>query len=158
MDLADKLIQINNQEVLEEKQGGQEYSDDLGSPTIVADKDNPVELKNNVDYYVCRIIVINNKNVIDNKQGRLHIRQGVLFIGNEPVVENDSNLNRLCKSTWCIPQHIKPQVWDRLREFLPDLSYDKIVINDHLAYNKKTGEVEWSDEKYITTGKGGFNI
>lgn len=157
MDLADKLIQINNQEVIEEEQGGKEYVDDLGIPTIVADLENPIELKNNVDYYVARIIKINDDLVGAGKQGRLHCRNGVLFIGNDIVQKNDSNLMRLCRPQWNIPIFVKPQIWDRLVELLPQLSYDKIVITPHMAFNKKTGELEWSDEPYTDVGTGGFN-
>lgn len=157
MDLADKLIQINNQEFIEEEQGGKEYIDDLGIPVIVADLDNPVEAKNNVEYYVARIIKLNNDLANAGKQGRLHCRGNVLFIGDEIVNKNDSNLIRLCRPQWVIPVFVKPQIWDRLMDLIPQLSYDNIVITPNMAFNKKTGELEWSDEPYQDTGTGGFN-
>lgn len=157
MDLADKLIARTQAVVQEESDGGQTYVDDLGIPTIVADKNKPIELRNNVDYYVCRIIVLNNKKVEAGEQGRIHKRGGILFIGNEPLQTSDFNLFRLCTTPWPIPQHIKPQIWDRLYELVPTLSCDKIVVSDHLAFNKKTGRIEWSNEHFSTTGQGGFN-
>lgn len=157
MDLADKLIQINNQEVIEEEQGGKEFIDDLGIPTIVADPSDPVELKNNVDYYVARMIKCNEDKVTEGKQGRLHRRGKTIYIGSDVVLKSDNNLMRLCKPQWNIPAFVKPQIWDRLLELLPELSCDKIVITPHMAFNKKTGGLEWSGKPYTDTGTGGFN-
>lgn len=156
-DLADKLIKITQQSVEDENQGGQVYVDDLGIPAVVDDKNNPVELKGNIDYYVCRIIVLNNKRASENRQGRLHKRGDFIYIGSDIVGRTDANLFRLCAPQWTIPPYAKPQIWDRLFELLPELSYDKIVITPKTAFNKKTGDLEWSDEPYQTTGEGGFN-
>lgn len=157
MDLADRLIEKTKEVIQEESDGGQTYVDDLGIPTVVADKNNPEELKTNVDYYVARIIKNNEDRVADNKQGRLYRRNNMIFIGKDVVIRSDNNLMRLCKPQWNIPAYIKPQVWDRLYDLLPDFSYDKIVITPHMAFNKETGELEWLDKPFNTTGKGGIN-
>lgn len=157
MDLADKLIEHQYGVLKEASDGGQTYVDDLGISTVVDNKDDPVELKNNVDYYVCRIIVLNNKKVEEGTQGRLHRRGDMIYIGSDMVQTTDSNLFRLCSPQWAIPVYLKPQIWDRLYRLLPELSYDKIVLSDHLIFDKKTGSIEWTDDKPLTTGTGGFN-
>lgn len=157
MDLADKLIQKQQSVLQEESDGGQVFVDDLGIPTVVKDKDNPVELKNNVDYYVCRIIVSNNKKVAKHSQGRLYKMGDVIYVGTDVVQRTDSNLFRLCSPQWQIPTFLKPQIWDRLFELLPEISRDKIIISDHLSFDKKEGDIEWSDDEQLTTGTGGFN-
>lgn len=157
MDLADKLIERQHSVLQEASDGGQTYVDDLGIPTVVEDKDNPVELKNNVDYYVCRIIVLNNKKVEEGTQGRLHRRGSIIYIGSDMVQPTDANLFRLCSPQWAIPVYLKSQIWDRLYWLLPELDHDKIVLSDHLIFNKKTGSIEWTDDEPLTTGAGGFN-
>lgn len=157
MGIADDIIERQQQTIAEEEQGGKTYVDELGLPVIVKDIDHPEnELKNNIEYIVARIFKQNYDKTLAGYQGLIHKRNNQLFMGNEPIDQTDDNLMRLCKTRYNIPAHIKPQVWERVFDLAPVLSYDRIIISKNLAFNNRTGELEWSDEPFPSVGVGGF--
>lgn len=112
--------------------------DNLGMPTA-----------NSIDYVVARILYIDN-----NISGRekLHLRDdGRIWEGDHWVSEDDRNLYRLTKwefKPFTVDQ--KYRIWERLRECLPVLSYDKLVVKDNLVWDWKNNDLYFSEEDPIT--------
>lgn len=156
MELADLIINQGNTKN-ENGEDLHEYCDDLGICTLVKDPNDPVELRSDPKYYSIRIRVLNYRKYRERKQGLIHKRGGLLYIGNEPIKQDDKTLFMLVKSRTPIPMHIKAQIWDDLYENVPTLSNDKIIVSDDLFYDKITGELEHQDGSMLSTGFGDIN-
>lgn len=157
MDLADKLIQQQQEKVV--NSDGEElkiFQDNTGLCTYVKDPENPVEAINDPKYWSIRIRAVNRMKYNKNKQGLLHRRGCLFYIGNEVVARTYDNLCRLADPQFKIPKEIASRVWDDLYNYVPKLSYDKIGVGPNLLWNAKEGKLEKTDEPYLTTGKGGF--
>ena len=158
MDLADKLIQQQQEKVV--NSDGNElkiFQDNTGLCTYVMDPERPVEVINDPKYWSIRIRAVNRMKYNKNKQGLLHRRGCMFFVGNEVVARTYDNLCRLADPQFRIPKDIASRIWDDLYEYVPKLSYDKIAVSPNLVWNKKDGTLEQTDEPVLTTGTGGFN-
>lgn len=143
MDLAEQIINNGKKSTQLEKPKFFNYDlpkkDELGMPTA-----------NCLDYLIARILYVDY-----NLSGRehLHLRKcdDYIWEGNHWLAENDKNLYRLLK--WQgkrLDPDQKAMVWARLRECLPTLSEDKMVVRDNLVWDKKSGELYFSDEDVLT--------
>lgn len=158
MDLADKLIaQQQNRTVDENGREWKVFQDNIGLSTYVKNPDKPVEAINDPKYWSIRIRGVNRIKYNKKQQGLLHRRGCVLYVGNEAVARTYDNLCRLADPQFKIPRDLAGRIWDDLYNYAPKLSYDKIGVGPGLLWNKKTGNLEQTDELYLTTGKGGFN-
>lgn len=158
MDLADKLIQQQQEKVV--NSDGNElkiFQDNTGLCVYVRDPERPVEIINDPKYWSIRIRAVNRMKYNKNKQGLLHRRGCLFFVGNEMVARTYDNICRLADPQFRIPKEIASRIWDDLYEYVPKLSYDKIAVSPNLAWNKKDGTLEQMEEPVLTTGKGGFN-
>ena len=155
MGLADLIIENQKYNGGTDARDLHEYCDELGICTLVKDPNNPVEIKNDPKYYSIRIRTINFRKYKEHKQGLIHKRDGVLYIGNDILRRNDNNLFRLVKSRTPIPQHIKAQIWDDLYDNVPTFSNEKIIVSDELVYDKVSGTLEEQDGDLLSTGLGG---
>jgi len=113
--------------------------DDLGMPTA-----------NSLDYMIARILYIDY-----NLSGRehLHLRDDDerIWEGNHWISEKRESLYRILKWKGApLNQEQQAMIWARLRECLPTLSEDKMVIKDNLVWDKKKGELYFEDEKPLT--------
>lgn len=159
MDLADKLIQQQQEKVV--NSDGEElkiFQDNTGLCTYVKDPENPVEAINDPKYWSIRIRAVNRMKYNKNRQGLLHRRGCIFYIGSEAISRSYDNLNRLAEPQFKIPKEIASRIWDDLYDYVPKLSYDKIAVTPNLVWNKKDGTLEQMDEPALTTGKGGFNV
>lgn len=112
--------------------------DDLGIPTA-----------NCVDYVVARILYIDYN--ISGRE-RLHLREdNRIWEGDHWLAENQKNLYKI--TMWPYKTFTSNEchrIWARLRECLPTLSYDKMVIKDNLVWDAKNNDVYFSDEPPLT--------
>lgn len=158
MDLADKLIQQQQEKVV--NSDGDElkiFQDNTGLCTYVKNPDNPVEAINDPKYWSIRIRAVNRIKYNKGRQGLLHRRGCVFYVGGEVVKRTYDSLNRLADPQFKIPVSIASRIWDDLYDYVPKLSYDKIAVSSNLVWNKKDGTLEEVEEPVLTTGKGGFN-
>lgn len=112
--------------------------DELGMPTA-----------NGLDYVIARILYIDHN--ISGRE-RLHLREdGRIWEGDHWVAEDDKVLYRITK--WGFKpftQTQKIQIWTRLRECLPTLSYDKMVVKDNLVWDAKNSELYFTGDEPLT--------
>lgn len=145
--LADKLIAQRESQEEKKKDVTVTYKffnyelpekDEFGMPTA-----------NSIEYVIARIIYI-DYNV--SGKDRLHLREdGRIWEGDHWVSENDRNLYKITQ--WAFKPFTSDQkhrIWVRLRECLPKLSYDKMVVRDNLVWDMKNNELYFSDEKPLT--------
>lgn len=145
--LADKLIAQRESQEEKKKDVTVTYKffnyelpekDEFGMPTA-----------NSIEYVIARIIYIDYN--ISGKD-RLHLREdGRIWEGDHWVSENDRNLYKITQ--WAFKPFTpdqKHRIWVRLRECLPKLSYDKMVVKDNLVWDMKNNELYFSDEKPLT--------
>ena len=145
--LADKIIakqetedsnKSNNQNKIDFFNYDLPKKDEFGIPTA-----------NCLDYVIVRILYIDY-----NVSGRehLHLREdGRIWEGDHWLSENEKNLYKITR--WPYKNFTSSQchrIWARLREFLPTLSYDKMVIKDNLIWDSKNNDVYFSDEPVLT--------
>lgn len=159
MDLADKLI-AQQQELVTDDNGEElkVFRDNVGLSCFVKDPTKPLEAINDPKYWSIRIRAVNRMKYLKGKQGLLHRRGCVFFVGGEAIPRTKDNLNRLADPQFKIPADICGRIWDDLYDYVPKLSYDKIAITPSLVWNKKDGTLEQTEEPVLTTGKGGFNV
>lgn len=112
--------------------------DELGLPTA-----------NCLDYVIARILYI-DYNITGRE--RLHLRgDGRIWEGDHWVAENDRTLYRITQWNFKpFNQVQKAKIWTRLRECLPTLSYDKMVLKDNLVWDAKNSELYFADDKPLT--------
>lgn len=112
--------------------------DELGMPTA-----------NCLDYVVARILYIDY-----NLSGRerLHFREdGRIWEGDHWISEDDKTLYRITR--WGFEpftQVQKIKIWNRLKECLPTLSYDKFVVKDNLVWDAKNNDLYFAKDKPLT--------
>lgn len=144
-DLADKLIarqEAESEQKTEPRFNFFSYAlpekDEYGMPTA-----------NSIEYVIARIIYIDYN--ISGRE-RLHLREDDrIWEGDHWVSEDEKNLYRLTK--WPYKPFTAAQrsrIWARLRECLPTLSYDKVVVRDNLVWDWKNRELYFSDDKPLT--------
>lgn len=145
--LADKIIANNDKNEKKAKDLAATYTffnydlpekDEFGMPTA-----------NSIEYVIARIIYIDYN--ISGKD-RLHLREdGRIWEGDHWLSENDRNLYKITQ--WAFKPFTSDQkhrIWVRLRECLPSLSYEKMVVKDNLVWDMKNNELYFSDEEPLT--------
>lgn len=124
MDLADKLIE----RLEREPQAALTGRDSLGLP---------VPDRHTVDYICARVL---------KQHPDIYKFKDRLYDGHTQIKEDKLTL---ISYNGEIDKFIKPDttvlIWDRIRELVPELSFDKIIISDHLIWDMKKGELEWRD-------------
>lgn len=144
MGLADLLIAKQQGGGLPGDEG---YVDNIG----LAFDGDPEDLKENIDYIVARIMLINEQNVRSGKDTRrLYLRGRDIYLGHDKVTEDYQTIYSLSKVRFHLKTWMRSQIWDRLRELLPEISNDKVVIDRHHAYDKVTGEIEYNPDGFMT--------
>lgn len=124
MDLADKLINKLER-----------------SPEIaMIGKDNlglPAPDHHTVDYICARVL---------KQHPDIYKHKGRLYDGHTQIREDKLTLISYNGAT---DKFIKPDttvlIWDKIRELVPELSFDKITISPHLVWDVRKGELEWLD-------------
>lgn len=138
--LIDKQLESEKPQVVKTKFFNYELPerDELGIPTA-----------NSIEYLIARIVYVDYH--FGNIE-HLHLREdGRIWEGDHWVSEDNKNMYRLLR--WQGKPLSKDQidmVWNRLRECIPTLSDDKIVVKDNLIYDKESGELYFSDETVLT--------
>lgn len=98
------------------------------------------------DYFAARAIY---KNYLERQENYmvplLHKRQGAIYYGNKLVNETSSNFYKYTAYTNNVKTGMIIQFWESLRRVLPELSHEKIVISDHIMFNRSTGELEFGE-------------
>lgn len=112
--------------------------DEFGMPTA-----------NSLEYVIARIIYI-DYNVSGRE--RLHLREdNRIWEGDHWVAEDDKTLYNITRWPYKPFTSVqKARIWDRLKECLPTLSYDKMVVKDNLVWDAKNNELYLSDDKPLT--------
>lgn len=137
MDIADKIIQSQNKLCV--------HKQDLFKYSLPEYDEFGLKTSNCIEYMVARIMYIQSKKT----SGRLHFRDtdDRVWEGNQWVSEDVKNLYRLAKWNNTITQYQSVLIWEKLKEYLPKLSNDKIVISDNLVWDKITNELEFYEER-----------
>lgn len=137
MDLADRIVSSNN--------SAQYNNEDFFKYKLPEYDEFGLKTGNSPDYIVARIMYIQSK----KPRGCLHFRHddSNIWEGDHWVSETAGNLYRLAKWSKPITSPQAVVIWDKLKEVLPELSEDKVVVNDKLVWNKVTKELEEEPER-----------
>lgn len=128
-DLADRLIERQRQEKQEREK------DDLGIPI-------PPNAETNIDYAVVHIIGHNPKMYKYNDK---------IYLGHKEIKETLANCVKYSHHRFkSMSSYGYILIWEKVKSLLPELNLDKIVISDHLAFNIVTGQLEESEEPWLT--------
>ena len=144
MDLADKIIQAN--EVIEKKDGDSApegyYTDDLGQWVEQDIRKSPTKFAR---YVFVRCRKLNRHLYYDTIEMKLYNRHDTI----EPTAKDILHLANLAdmittaQAVW---------VYDKLKETVPRLDRNRLVIADGLAWNFETSELEELGDDYYTVG------
>lgn len=97
-----------------------------------------------LEYFVARLIAYDQKDT----DGHLHMRDdGRIWKGYSWIAENTDNLYRIAKWTKPIKPYEREIIWKKVREVLPNLSKDKLVVTDNLVWNRKEAKLEYTEQK-----------
>ena len=112
--------------------------DELGMPTA-----------NSIEYVIARILYIDHN--LSGKE-KLHLREdGRIWEGDHWIAENSKNLYRITKWPFkSFTDSQSPRIWARLREVLPTLAYNKLVVKDNLIWDWENSDLYFSDEEPTT--------
>lgn len=142
--LADRIIEANNRQ----DNAGFDFEKNnfFGIPLDLPEVDAcGLPTSDSLDYFVARLIAYNYR---FDKDGHLHMRGDEhIWKGNHWVSENTDNLYRIARWGKPIKAYQREAIWRRVREVLPRLSRDKLVVTDKLVWNRDTGELEEIDQK-----------
>lgn len=146
MDIADKIIQANEQEVIEKQSGDQApegyYTDDMGMWVELDIRKHKEKFARYV-FVRCRkrnphlyydtedMVVYNRHEVVEPKA------QDILSLANL------ADMITTAQAIW---------VYNRLKETVPRLDRGRLVIAPGLAWNIETSELEELDGEYYTVG------
>lgn len=140
-DLAEQLINQSKRET--------SYSPSFFDYTLPPKDELGIPTADSINYLIARILYIDQNLTGPNK---LHLRDDEhIWEGDQWVAENSKNLYRILM--WKGRAFKKDQIemiWNRLRECLPTLAHDKMVVKDNLIWDKAKGEMYFSDDKPLT--------
>lgn len=102
----------------------------------------PSDAEHNIDYACAQILGYHPK---------LHLRGDKIYDGHTLVKEDLQTCIRYAHRHFrSMNQYGYVLIWQRLKEIIPHLSEEKVVISDHLAFNRDTCKLEWSDTPWPT--------
>lgn len=97
---------------------------------------------NNVDYYVARALAIQQR---DRESPftthQLHLRDGQLYYGAQPVQENSKNLYYYAETGAHLNTGEQVLFWKKLKACLPRLDKSIVQISPHLFWDKSNGAI-----------------
>ena len=144
MDLADKIIEAN--EIIEKREGDKApegyYTDDMGMWVEQDIRKTPTKFARYV-FVRCRK---NNKHLYyDTIEMKLYNRHEEVRPTPKDIVHlaNLADSITLAQAVW---------VYDKLKETVPRLDRNRLVIAEGLAWNFETSELEELGEEYYTVG------
>lgn len=130
MSIADQVI-----ENLEANKGSQpDGYDELG-----------LYIVDNADYIAARMIKRNWDKYREGKEGLLHKRKDGIYIGDEHIDCTLDNIYRLSAINRPVRGYERPQVWEILKQHIPELDESKIIIDDYSYWDIEKGELCRSD-------------
>lgn len=132
MNLADQVIQANEDEIISE---ASVEVDDIGFPLP-----KPKTEKARCEYLTARIWSLHPY---------MYLHEGHLWIEDYMIPETKDSYYRLAKFPSSIKDHENQYVWTRLKELVPRLNTDIIAILPDLTFNMRTGELK--HERVLTT-------
>ena len=146
MDLADKIIEANEHELMRKQSGGQApegyYTDDLG---YWVERDIRKDKTRFAEYIAFRCRILNSHLYWDPVELVLFNRHTVV----EPTSTSILGLAN-------IPEMITPAqaiwVYNKLKETAPRLDRNRLLVAPGLAWNIEKAELEVLKEKYYTVG------
>ena len=143
-DLANKIIEAN--EIIEKREGDKApegyYTDDMGMWVEQDIRKTPTKFARYV-FVRCRK---NNKHLYyDTIEMKLYNRHEVVSPTPKDIVHlaNLADSITLAQAVW---------VYDKLKETVPRLDRNRLVIAEGLAWNFETSELEELGEEYYTVG------
>lgn len=146
MDLADKIIQANEQEIIEKKAGDQApegyYTDDLGKWVEQDIRKHKTRFAEYV-YYRCRKL---------NRHLYYDVDEMMMYNHHVVVEPSAKDILMLANLADMITTAQAIWVYNKLKENIPRLDKGKIVIAPGLAWNIETSELEELDGEYYTVG------
>lgn len=146
MDLADKIIQANEQEIVEKQAGDSApdgyYTDDMG---YWVEQDIRKDRAKFAKYVFLRCRRLNKHLYYDTDEMEVYNSHHKV----EPTVKEILMLAKM-------PDMITPAqaiwVYNKLKETVPRLDKTRIVVAPGLAWNMETSELEELDGEYYTVG------
>ena len=146
MDLADKIIEAN--EIIEKREGDKApegyYTDDMG---MWVELDIRKHKEKFARYVFVRCRKLNNHLYYDTIEMKLYNRHDEIT----PTVKDIVSLAKLADSI-TVAQAV--WVYDKLKETVPRLDRNRIVVAEGLAWNFETSELEELGDEYYTVGGG----
>ena len=145
-DFADKIIQANEQEVIEKQAGDQApegyYTDDMGRWVELDIRRHKTRF---AEYVFVRCRKRNPHLYYDTENMKLYNRHDVI----EPtpkdilMLANLADMITTAQAIW---------VYNKLKETVPRLDRTRLVVAPGLAWNIETSELEELDGEYFTVG------
>ena len=144
--IADKIIQANEQEVVEKQSGDQApegyYTDDMG---YWVEQDIRKHKTKFAKYVFFRCRRLNKHLYYDTDEMKVYNRHDVVEPNPKDILmlANLADMITTAQAIW---------VYNRLKETVPRLDKTRLVVAPGLAWNIKTSELEELDGEYYTVG------
>ena len=146
MDLADKIIRANEEEVIRKQRGDKApegyYTDDLG---YWVEQDIRKDRARFARYMAFRCRVLNKHIYWDPVEL-------VLFNRHEVIEPTATSILHLAKTPDMITPAQAIWVYNKLKETAPRLDRSRLVVAPGLAWNIEKSELEILESKYYTVG------
>lgn len=141
--LADRVIQANEQEIVEKERGDQApegyYTDDLG---FWVEQDIRRKKQRFAEYVYFRCRKLNP---------HLHLRGDLLFNSHTLINKHPNDIAELAQLPETITYPAAAWVYNKLITIAPPLDESRILVADGLVWNMETCELEdWSGKTYST--------
>ena len=107
--------------------------DELGLPVSAID-----------DYMIARILYIDDK-----REYHLHLRGDDIYLNGEKLEMRASTLIQLARWHYPLKSHLVSWLWERLKEFLPEYSRDKLVVAPGVTWDRAHSELTDEEETII---------
>lgn len=144
--IADKIIQANEQEVVEKQSGDTApegfYTDDMG---YWVEQDIRKHKTKFAKYVFFRCRRLNKHLYYDTDEMKVYNRHDVVEPNPKDILmlANLADMITTAQAIW---------VYNRLKETVPRLDKTRLVVAPGLAWNIKTSELEELDGEYYTVG------
>lgn len=146
MDLADRIIQANEQEIIEKTAGDRApegyYTDDMG---YWVEQDIRKHRERFAKYVFMRCRRLNKHLYYDTDEMKVMNRHTVVEPNTKDILmlANLADMITTAQAIW---------VYNKLKETIPRLDKTRIVVAPGLAWNIETSELEELDGEYYTVG------
>lgn len=144
--IADKIIQANEQEIIEKQSGDTApegfYTDDMG---YWVEQDIRKHKTKFAKYVFFRCRRLNKHLYYDTDEMKVYNRHDVVEPNPKDILmlANLADMITTAQAIW---------VYNRLKETVPRLDKTRLVVAPGLAWNIKTSELEELDGEYYTVG------